>query len=102
MHSHSIHPWLPRRCAPRVTYEEPWGRGAESHASLGPSLVDSPSNSLYNAGQQWGGELRGFFEDDKRLAPQTVRMNQFQDHGAARSLVQERIARAQHTFRRLP
>jgi hypothetical protein len=64
--------------------------------------VDSQSNTLYNAGQQWGGELRGFFEDDKWLAQQTVLMNQLQDHGAARSLVQERSARAQHTFRRLP
>ena len=64
--------------------------------------MESQSHTLYNAGQQRGGELRGFFGDDKRLAQQTVLMNQLQDHGAARSLVQERIARAQHTCRRLP
>lgn len=48
-------------------------------------------------------ELRGFFEDYKRLEQKTVVVDQFQGHMAAQAIVQESIAFYQHTFRgRLP
>ena len=48
-------------------------------------------------------ELRGFFEDYKRLEQKTVVVDQFQGPMEARAIVQESIAFYQHIFRgRLP
>ena len=45
-------------------------------------------------------ELRGFFKDYKRLEQKTVLIDQFQDHIAARDIVQESIVFYQKTFGR--
>jgi inorganic pyrophosphatase len=45
-------------------------------------------------------ELRGFFEDYKKLEHKTVLIDQFEGQGAARDIVQESIRLYQHTFRR--
>jgi len=42
-------------------------------------ITDLPSHFLF--------ELRGFFEDDKRLAQKTVFIDQLQGHMAARDIV---------------
>jgi inorganic pyrophosphatase len=48
-------------------------------------------------------ELRGFFEDYKRLEQKTVVVDQFQGPLAARAIVQASITSYQNTFRdRLP
>jgi hypothetical protein len=76
----------------RVAHILSCGWDVAARRLLGYLLVFSVAGALNATATISPIELRGFFEDDKRLAQKTVFIDQFQGRMAARDTVQERIA----------